>query len=55
MDALKIESPDRDDRNDELPKTGASLSPLWGFAVAIETSTPGVVTPGKVLSSLSGL
>jgi hypothetical protein len=27
----------------------------WGFAVATETSIPGVVTPGKVLPSLSGL
>jgi hypothetical protein len=55
MDALKLESPDRDDRNDELPNLGVSLSPRWGFAVAIETSIPGVVTPGKLLSSLSGL
>jgi hypothetical protein len=45
MDALKLDSPDRDDRN---------VAP-WGFAVAIETWVPGVGTPGKVLSFLSGL
>jgi hypothetical protein len=55
MGALKLESPDRVDRNDELPNNGALLSRHWGFAVAIETSIPGVVTPGKLLSSLSGL
>jgi hypothetical protein len=43
--ALKLDSPDRDDRNDKH----------LGFAVAIETSIPGVVTPGNVLPSLSGL
>jgi hypothetical protein len=45
MGALKLESPGRDDRNGED----------WGFAVAIETSIPGVVTPGNLLSSLSRL
>jgi hypothetical protein len=55
MDALKLESPDEDDRNDELPNSGTSLSARWGFAVAIEKSILGVVTPGMVLPSLSGL
>jgi hypothetical protein len=49
MGALKLESPDRDDN------IKTSLSPRWGFAAAIETSIPGVVTPGKLLPSLSGL
>jgi hypothetical protein len=30
MDALKLESPDRDDRKDELPNLGASLSAPLG-------------------------
>jgi hypothetical protein len=34
MGALKLESPDRDDRNDELLNIGVSLSPRWGLAVA---------------------
>jgi hypothetical protein len=55
MGAPKLDSPDWDDRNDELPNIATSLSTRWGFAVAIETSTPGVSTPGNALSSPSGL